>query len=116
MPTYATDRESLERDCELEFFVAGGPGGQHRNKTESAVRLTHRPSGIVVTATPDVWFLKDTDGDGLPEFVDAWGEPLRFYRWPIYYSPSSTTASSASRSSVSKRPARKAAACSRVQP
>jgi len=26
--------------------------------------------------------VKDTDDDGLPEFVDAWGEPLRFYRWP----------------------------------
>tara|TARA_R100000789_G_scaffold100622_1_gene112305 strand:+ start:9690 stop:10673 length:984 start_codon:yes stop_codon:yes gene_type:complete len=26
--------------------------------------------------------IKDTDGDGLMEFVDAWGEPLRFYRWP----------------------------------
>ncbi len=24
----------------------------------------------------------DQDGDGLPEFVDAWGQPLRFYRWP----------------------------------
>jgi hypothetical protein len=24
----------------------------------------------------------DTDGDGLPEFVDSWGQPLRFYRWP----------------------------------
>jgi|GEM_PF-393798 len=24
----------------------------------------------------------DTDGDGLPEFVDGWGQPLRFYRWP----------------------------------
>ena len=27
----------------------------------------------------------DTDGDGLPEFVDAWGEPLQFYRWPVFY-------------------------------
>lgn len=26
--------------------------------------------------------IADTDGDGLPEFVDGWGEPLRFYRWP----------------------------------
>lgn len=26
--------------------------------------------------------VRDTDGDGLPEFVDAWGRPLRFYRWP----------------------------------
>jgi prepilin-type N-terminal cleavage/methylation domain-containing protein len=27
----------------------------------------------------------DTDNDGLPEFIDAWGEPLQFYRWPIFY-------------------------------
>jgi hypothetical protein len=26
--------------------------------------------------------VKDTDNDGLPEFLDAWGNPLRFYRWP----------------------------------
>ena len=51
MPHYPTDRESLERDCEMEFFIAGGPGGQHRNKVETGVRLTHRPSGLVVTAT-----------------------------------------------------------------
>ena len=50
-PIYPTDRESLERDCDLEFFVAGGPGGQHRNKVETGVRLTHRPTGITVTAT-----------------------------------------------------------------
>ena len=29
--------------------------------------------------------VQDTDNDGLLEFVDAWGEPLQFYRWPIYY-------------------------------
>ena len=29
--------------------------------------------------------VRDTDGDGLPEFVDAWGQPLQFFRWPIYY-------------------------------
>lgn len=51
MTIYATDRESLERDCDMEFFVAGGPGGQHRNKVETAVRLTHRPSGLVVAAS-----------------------------------------------------------------
>lgn len=48
---FSTDRESLERDCDVEFFVAGGPGGQHRNKVETGVRLTHKPSGTVVTAT-----------------------------------------------------------------
>src|SRR5437868_4738535 len=37
-PQYATDRESLERDSDITFFVAGGPGGQHRNKVASGVR------------------------------------------------------------------------------
>lgn len=48
---YPTDHETLERDCDLEFFIAGGPGGQHRNKVETGVRLTHRSTGITVTAT-----------------------------------------------------------------
>ena len=48
---FPTDRASLERDCDLQYFVATGPGGQHRNKVETGVRLTHRPTGIVVTAT-----------------------------------------------------------------
>jgi protein subunit release factor B len=46
--------DSLERlaaECDEEFFVASGPGGQHRNRTESGVRLTHRETGLVVTAT-----------------------------------------------------------------
>lgn len=29
--------------------------------------------------------VKDTDNDGLPEFVDGWGNPFQFFRWPIYY-------------------------------
>lgn len=48
---YATDRQALERDTEVTFFVAGGPGGQHRNKVATGVRLLHRPSGLVVAAT-----------------------------------------------------------------
>ena len=43
--------EALLAECELEFFVGGGPGGQHRNKTESGVRLSHPPTGVTVTAT-----------------------------------------------------------------
>lgn len=47
----ALSDEGLLLDCEETFFVGGGPGGQHRNKTESGVRLHHRPTGVVVTAT-----------------------------------------------------------------
>jgi len=42
---------ALLAECEESFFVGGGPGGQHRNKTESAVRLVHPATGVTVTAT-----------------------------------------------------------------
>ena len=38
---------------------------------------------------------KDTDNDGLPEFVDGWGKPLQFYRWPVYYQTISVQGGSA---------------------
>ena len=49
-PPYALDRETLEREVVVEVFRASGAGGQHVNKTESALRLTHPPSGVVVIA------------------------------------------------------------------
>ncbi len=51
MPRYATDRETLERETDVSFQRRGGPGGQHQNKVETAVRLHHRPSGIRVVSS-----------------------------------------------------------------
>src|SRR6188768_874401 len=38
--------DALIAQCEVDRYRASGPGGQHRNKTESAVRLRHKLSGV----------------------------------------------------------------------
>ena len=47
----ALDDEALLKACEVDYFIASGPGGQHRNTTASGVRLTHPPTGLSVTGT-----------------------------------------------------------------
>jgi len=47
----AEDPERLEQEVVVETYRSRGPGGQRKNKTETAVRLTHLPSGIAIVAT-----------------------------------------------------------------
>lgn len=50
-PPYHLDRHRLEDEVRLDTMRASGPGGQNLHKTESAIRLTHFPSGVVVIAS-----------------------------------------------------------------
>jgi prepilin-type N-terminal cleavage/methylation domain-containing protein len=64
-------------------------GSKHIEETESSellyYALTRGAALGIPTVDPAEYKsseVADTDGDGLLEFVDAWGKPLRFYRWP----------------------------------
>ncbi|MBI1311352.1 prepilin-type N-terminal cleavage/methylation domain-containing protein [bacterium] len=61
----------------------------HDRRTESAELLYFALTRLEQFGLPSVGVgefrsteVADTDGDGLPEFIDGWGRPLRFYRWP----------------------------------
>ena len=62
---------------------------KHKPETESSALLYFTVTRMQVFGVPPVGEsefgtseVRDTDGDGLLEFVDGWGRPLRFYRWP----------------------------------
>ncbi len=48
---FNTDPETLKKEVIIETYRSRGPGGQRKNKTETAVRLRHIPSAVTVIAT-----------------------------------------------------------------
>lgn len=44
------DADPDDKDLMVTYYKSSGPGGQKKNKTESAVRIKHLPTGIIVTA------------------------------------------------------------------
>jgi protein subunit release factor B len=48
---FNTDTEVLRKQVIIETYRSRGPGGQRKNKVETAVRLKHLPSGITIVAT-----------------------------------------------------------------
>lgn len=76
------------RDTDV-LAEAAAAFAKHRPETESAELLYFALTASTSYGVPAVdtdYFtnreVADTDGDGLPEFIDAWGRPLRYYRWP----------------------------------
>ncbi|MDR4496835.1 MAG: peptide chain release factor-like protein [Candidatus Scalindua sp.] len=51
MEKHSIDLRKLKKEVRIDYFKSSGPGGQHKNKTLSCVRVLHKPTGLRIIAT-----------------------------------------------------------------
>lgn len=93
-PQYIAENTSINTAMNAQTGVTSGAAGDDLNTGDGGASISSEYLYYVLTkhetyGVPPVGEdsfttneVKDTDGDGLMEFVDGWGKPLRFYRWP----------------------------------
>ncbi len=91
--------ERLARDCDVTAYRSSGPGGQKKNKTESSVRVRHRPSGITRIATES----RSQARNRAVALERVWAELQRRARRRVPRVPTRPTSASRERRLVEKR-------------